>query len=119
MAEAESKRDEIIVLFDVDGTLTPARKVASPEVLAYLAALKQKVTIGMVGGSDLVKQKEQLGPNGEEKLKKFINFVLKYLADVDCPEERDAFEEYDKVHNIRKKMVAALEEEFADFGLKF
>ena len=34
-------------------------------------------------------------------------------------EERDAFEEYDKVHNIRKKMVAALEEEFADFGLKF
>ena len=27
MAEAESKRDEIIVLFDVDGTLTPARKV--------------------------------------------------------------------------------------------
>ena len=40
--------------------------MASPEVLAYLAALKQKVTIGMVGGSDLVKQKEQLGPNGEE-----------------------------------------------------
>jgi phosphomannomutase len=61
---------------------------------------------------------------GEENLKTFINFVLGYLAKVDCPvkrgtfieyrkgmlnispigracaqEERDAFEEFDKVSN--------------------
>ncbi|KAK4136392.1 eukaryotic phosphomannomutase [Trichocladium antarcticum] len=50
-----------ICLFDVDGTLTPARLSASPEMLALLAALRQKVAIGFVGGSDLVKQQEQLG----------------------------------------------------------
>jgi phosphomannomutase len=63
---------------------------------------------------------------GEENLKQFINFVLKYLADVDIPvkrgtfiefragmlnvspigrncsqEERDAFEKFDKEANVR------------------
>ncbi|KAI0013358.1 eukaryotic phosphomannomutase [Xylariaceae sp. FL0662B] len=50
-----------ICLFDVDGTLTPARLSASPEMLAALQALRQKVAIGFVGGSDLAKQQEQLG----------------------------------------------------------
>lgn len=36
----------------------------SPEVLSTLAALRQKVAIGYVGGSDLVKQQEQLGAPG-------------------------------------------------------
>lgn len=34
---------------------------ASPEVLALLKALRQKCAIGFVGGSDLVKQEEQIG----------------------------------------------------------
>jgi phosphomannomutase len=50
-----------IVLFDVDGTLSLSRRVASPEMIATLAALRQKVAIGYVGGSDLSKQQEQLG----------------------------------------------------------
>jgi len=50
-----------VVLFDVDGTLTPARRDVSPEMLQLLAALRQQVAIGFVGGSDLAKQQEQLG----------------------------------------------------------
>ncbi|KAF2139071.1 uncharacterized protein K452DRAFT_360802 [Aplosporella prunicola CBS 121167] len=50
-----------ICLFDVDGTLTPARRDASPEMLQLLSELRHKVAIGFVGGSDLVKQQEQLG----------------------------------------------------------
>ncbi|KAI0021486.1 eukaryotic phosphomannomutase [Xylariomycetidae sp. FL0641] len=50
-----------ICLFDVDGTLTPARLTVSPEMLGALQALRQKVAIGFVGGSDLSKQQEQLG----------------------------------------------------------
>ncbi|KAI5238062.1 eukaryotic phosphomannomutase [Aureobasidium subglaciale] len=50
-----------ICLFDVDGTLTPARRTVSPEMLALLSQLRHKVAIGFVGGSDLVKQQEQLG----------------------------------------------------------
>ncbi|KAI9844306.1 MAG: Phosphomannomutase [Thelocarpon superellum] len=50
-----------ICLFDVDGTLTPARRDVSPEMLALLSALRQRVAIGYVGGSDMVKQQEQLG----------------------------------------------------------
>lgn len=37
---------------------------ASAEMTAFLTKLRSKVHIGMVGGSDLVKQKEQLGDNG-------------------------------------------------------
>ena len=57
---AAAKRN-ILCLFDVDGTLTPSRKVATPATLAFLAALRARVTIGLVGGSDLPKQREQLG----------------------------------------------------------
>ncbi|GAO13793.1 uncharacterized protein UV8b_03975 [Ustilaginoidea virens] len=52
---------DTICLFDVDGTLTPARLGASPEILATLAALRQKCAVGYVGGSDLAKQQEQIG----------------------------------------------------------
>lgn len=81
---------------------------------------------------------------GEEKLKEFINFTLHYIADLDIPikrgtfiefrngminvspigrncsqEERDEFEKYDKIHNIRPKMVSVLREKFAHFNLTF
>ncbi|GAB5036294.1 phosphomannomutase a1 [Nannochloropsis oceanica] len=51
----------IIALFDVDGTLTPARKDITPETAAFIKKLREKITIGVVGGSDFPKQKEQLG----------------------------------------------------------
>jgi len=50
-----------ICLFDVDGTLTPARKVVSSEVLTALKKLRKHCVVGFVGGSDLPKQREQLG----------------------------------------------------------
>ncbi|KAI7858311.1 eukaryotic phosphomannomutase [Circinella umbellata] len=52
---------DTIVLFDVDGTLTPARLAVSQEMLETLSELRKKVVIGFVGGSDLKKQVEQLG----------------------------------------------------------
>jgi FMN phosphatase YigB (HAD superfamily) len=96
-ASASRAARKTIVLFDVDGTLTAARKVGTadcslggmrfwqrvesaacvpgvlvifaqvvtPDVLEYLANLRKHVTTGMVGGSDLAKQKEQLGEDGK------------------------------------------------------
>ncbi|EDK43439.1 Phosphomannomutase 1 [Lodderomyces elongisporus] len=59
-----SKEDpSTLVLFDVDGTLTPARLTISEEMKQKLEKLRSKVVIGFVGGSDLSKQVEQLGPN--------------------------------------------------------
>ncbi|GAB2290992.1 hypothetical protein Dimus_025246 [Dionaea muscipula] len=166
----------VIALFDVDGTLTAPRKVATPEILEFMQKLRKVVAVGVVGGSDLVKISEQLGSTvvddydyvfsenglvahkdgklvgtqslksflGDEKLKEFINFTLHYIADLDIPikrgtfvefrsgmlnvspigrncsqEERVEFEKYDKVHNIRGKMVAVLREKFAHLNLTF
>ncbi|KAJ1961779.1 Phosphomannomutase 1 [Dipsacomyces acuminosporus] len=50
-----------ICLFDVDGTLTPARGVITDRMKETLIALRKKCVVGFVGGSDLAKQKEQLG----------------------------------------------------------
>jgi len=40
-------------------------QAATPDVLAYLEELRKHVFTGMVGGSDLAKQQEQLGDDGE------------------------------------------------------
>ncbi|XP_063063158.1 phosphomannomutase 2 [Engraulis encrasicolus] len=50
-----------LCLFDVDGTLTAARQKATPDMTMFLAELRKRVRVGVVGGSDLVKIKEQLG----------------------------------------------------------
>lgn len=60
---AYKERPDVLVLFDVDGTLTPARLTVSDKVRDTLVKLRKKVCIGFVGGSDLSKQLEQLGPN--------------------------------------------------------
>ena len=81
---------------------------------------------------------------GEEKLKCFINFCLRYIADLDIPikrgtfiefrngmlnvspigrncsqQEREEFFEYDKTAHVREKMVEACRSKFADYGLQF
>lgn len=63
MSFSNKEKPDTLVLFDVDGTLTPARLTISPELKQLLADLRKKVVIGFVGGSDLQKQVEQLGPN--------------------------------------------------------
>lgn len=175
MAAVNSSRD-ILCLFDVDGTVTPARLVVTPEMKEFMKKLREKVVVALVGGSDFPKLEEQMGGDnvttlydyvfpenglvaykngelfhrqdiktfmGEEKLKTFINFCLKYIAELDIPvkrgtfiefrngminvspigrncsqEERIAFFEYDKVHKVRDKFVSVLREEFADYGLQ-
>lgn len=56
-------KSKTLVLFDVDGTLTPARQKVSESMRFFLEKLKEKVDVGIVGGSDLKKQKEQMGEN--------------------------------------------------------
>ncbi|NXS15712.1 PMM1 Phosphomannomutase, partial [Mystacornis crossleyi] len=55
----------VLCLFDVDGTLTPARQKIEPEVDAFLRELRERVHIGVVGGSDYAKIAEQLGEGDE------------------------------------------------------
>eukprot|EP00026_Physarum_polycephalum_P015318 Phypoly_transcript_15966.p1 GENE.Phypoly_transcript_15966~~Phypoly_transcript_15966.p1 ORF type:complete len:249 (+),score=53.77 Phypoly_transcript_15966:128-874(+) len=81
---------------------------------------------------------------GEEKLKKLINFILHYIADLDIPikrgtfiefrngmlnvspigrncsqKERDEYEVYDKANKIRETMVTVLQKEFVDYKMTF
>lgn len=53
-----------LLLFDVDGTLTPSRQAITEPIDDILQKLRIKYTIGLVGGSDLTKISEQtLPPN--------------------------------------------------------
>ena len=65
---SERKQPGIVCLFDVDGTLTPARQQVSDEMLKVLKALREQVAIGFVGGSDLSKIREQLQLPGHEDI---------------------------------------------------
>ena len=59
-----------LILFDVDGTLTEPRLKINNLMIDTLSKLQnlENIDIGIVGGSDLKKQKEQLG---EENIKLF------------------------------------------------
>ena len=79
---------------------------------------------------------------GEEQYKELVRFVLHYIADLEIPvkrgtfvefrngminvspigrnatnQEREDFEAYDKIHNVRKEFVAKLRERFGHLGL--
>ena len=81
---------------------------------------------------------------GEDKLKRLINFILHYIADLDIPikrgtfiefrngmlnvspigrncskQERDEFEQFDKTAGVRSAFVEVLTREFADLNLRF
>ncbi|XP_076034277.1 phosphomannomutase [Oratosquilla oratoria] len=62
-------KKDILLLFDVDGTLTAPRKVITPDMKDFMMGVKKKTTVGLVGGSDLKKIAEQMG--GMEDLMKF------------------------------------------------
>ncbi|XP_051819591.1 phosphomannomutase 2 [Antechinus flavipes] len=59
--------EPILCLFDVDGTLTAPRQKITKEMDDFLQKLRQKIKIGVVGGSDFDKVQEQLGDNVLEK----------------------------------------------------
>ncbi|CAG9583721.1 putative phosphomannomutase [Leishmania major strain Friedlin] len=53
---------KVILLFDVDGTLTPPRNPETQDMKETLAKARAAgFKLGVVGGSDFAKQKEQLG----------------------------------------------------------
>ncbi|XP_033023523.1 phosphomannomutase 2 [Lacerta agilis] len=63
----EVGRGRTLCLFDVDGTLTAPRQKVTPEMADFLQALRKKVKVGVVGGSDFEKIQEQLGDDVVEK----------------------------------------------------
>ncbi|CAM0139533.1 Phosphomannomutase 1 [Umbelopsis sp. WA50703] len=123
---SDRKKPDTICLFDVDGTLSPARLSMSDEMRALLQKLRKEVVIGFVGGSDFSKQYEQLGPTvledfdycfsengltayrlgkplasqsfikwiGDEEYNKLVNYILRYIADLDIPKKRGTFIEF-------------------------
>jgi len=56
-----------IYMFDVDGTLTPARSLMHEEFQGFFSQWAEGRTIYLVSGSDLVKIREQLPPHIMEK----------------------------------------------------
>lgn len=57
---ADRVHPRTLCLFDVDGTLSLARQSITPEFSSLLAKLRTHCVIGVVGGSDLKKIREQL-----------------------------------------------------------
>ena len=62
------------------------KKYASKEMLEMLKKLREKIMIAVVGGSDLAKQKKQLGEGGkrERKTRKKQNIIkiILFMNDV-------------------------------------
>nr|CAD7459302.1 unnamed protein product [Timema tahoe] len=119
----------ILLLFDVDGTLTvPQKSVKNHNIISVCCVATQNI-------QDYI---------GENKLQVFINYALKYMSNITLPckrgtfiefrtglinvspvgrscsqDEREEFELFDKENKIREKFVKSLQAKFPDLGLEF
>ena len=66
-AKTMPEKPRTIALFDVDGTLTIPRGEITDDMMSFMKQLSEKITVGIVGGSDLPKQEEQLGSGVVDK----------------------------------------------------
>lgn len=78
----EEKRKKMILMFDIDGTLTESRLSIKEDMKNILEKISKKVDIAAVGGSDYVKVIEQL----QDSVKNFKyvfseNGLVSYLQD--------------------------------------
>jgi phosphomannomutase len=71
MASFPDRPIKKLILFDVDGTLTPARQKAPQSIIDILHILRINYVIGFVGGSDLAKITDQLSVGGSDPLQAF------------------------------------------------
>ena len=53
----------LLLLFDVDGTLSRPRNKIDHDMLMFLHNIKKSVKLGIVSGSDLSKLEDQIGPD--------------------------------------------------------
>ncbi|KAH8116386.1 eukaryotic phosphomannomutase [Phellopilus nigrolimitatus] len=65
------RKHKKLVLFDVDDTLSPPRRHASPDIIKMLRDLRKEIVTGFVGGSNLSKIQEQLGVTGNNVVNDF------------------------------------------------
>lgn len=64
---ASRPHKDILILFDVDGTLAIPAQRATDSMLDLLAALRQEYAIGIVGAAHFEKQQDQLAGNLAER----------------------------------------------------
>ncbi|GJQ82221.1 putative AU RNA binding protein enoyl-Coenzyme A hydratase [Trypoxylus dichotomus] len=120
-------KKKILCLFDVDGTLTKPRQAIEPKLDAFLTeVLKPVCSIGLkMGLSNINMDKRLVGKiTLPKKRGTFIEFRSGMLnicpIGRSCTQiDRDAFEQYDKIHNIRRNMIEVLEKEFTDVDLTY
>ncbi|XP_037933360.1 phosphomannomutase-like [Teleopsis dalmanni] len=109
---SELKRDEILLLFDVDGTLTPPRNTVLPDFEEFFYKhIKPRATIGIVGGSDLEKMFEQL--NGRKILDEF-DFIFPENGLVQIENGQEVGKQ-----NIIKHLGEETLQRFINFVLKY
>lgn len=64
-ARSNERFSEIFSVFDLPRTTTSVEQKVTPDMVQFMEELRKRITVGVVGGSDLPKQKEQLGDSGE------------------------------------------------------
>ncbi|RWS22190.1 hypothetical protein B4U80_06428 [Leptotrombidium deliense] len=75
---AVEKSNDILCLFDVDGTLTHPRQKIEPQMEKYLQKLRNVVHVALVGGSDLSKIYEQMCGNSGNANKPLEELLEEY-----------------------------------------
>ena len=104
-----------LLLFDMDGTLTPSRLPITPEMKAYLQSVSKTTDLAVVSGSNLPKLIEQLGSDIMTYFKWVLpdNGVLCYkngeLISKKSMKEHIGQEKFNKLVNFALRAIADID----------
>ena len=104
-----------LLLFDMDGTLTPSRLPITAEMKTFLQSVSKQIDLAVVSGSDLPKLKEQLGNDIMTYFKWVLpeNGVIAY-KDGECISKKNfkehvGQETYNKLVNFTLRAIADID----------
>lgn len=119
LQDKQKLREKKLIVFDIDGTLTPSKAPADKEMIELLLHLLDKKSVAIIGGGkyDLFKQQlvVQLPPN-DERLNRLYLFPTNSTAFYRFDGEWRRVYSHDLTNEQKEKINNAFEETFKEIG---
>ena len=116
LQDKDKLRQKKIIVFDIDGTLTPSKASADKEMINLLLSLLDKKSVAIIGGGKYSMFQEQLAdqmPKNDKRLERFYLFPTNSTAFYRFNGEWNKVYSHELSNKEKEKIEEALKETFS------